>query len=198
MEGHVVSDLLLYRICSIGDNDNYDKISPIITIIIIITKAEEQWRRPSCLQTRQTKQMQKLLGLLQNLRVRKSARKDPGPKYCLMLLTCCLLKIMSLYPSFQSPSKRIIISGLSAIMCLSFYLSRSVSSLCLFIYLSTSLFINLSIFWLVLLLLLVVGVAVIVVTPAQIIVVATLIVILRNYWIKSCVLPSDFSSYRSS
>ena len=43
MEGHVVSDLLLYRICSIGDNDNYDKISPIITIIIIIiTKAEEQ------------------------------------------------------------------------------------------------------------------------------------------------------------
>lgn len=141
-----MSDFLLYRISSTGDNDNYNKIiSPII--IIIITKAEEQRRRPFLIHTRETKQIQKFLGFLQNLKVHKSTRKDPGPKYCLIRLTCYLLKIMSLYPSFQSPSKRIIISGLSAIMCLSFYISRSVSlSLCLFIYLSASLFINLSIF----------------------------------------------------
>ena len=133
------------------------------------------------------------------MKVRTSARKDPRPKHCLIRLTCYLLKIMNLYPSFQSPSNRIIISGLSAIMCLSFYISRSVSlSLCLFIYLSTSLFINLSIFLLVLLLLLVVEVAVIVVTPAQIIVVATVIVMLRNYGIKYCVLLSGLSIYRSS
>jgi len=44
MEGHVVSDLLLYRIGSTGDNDNYGKIiSPII--IIIITRAEEPENR---------------------------------------------------------------------------------------------------------------------------------------------------------
>ena len=36
MEGHVVSDLLLYTISSTGDNDNYDKI--ISPIIIIMTR----------------------------------------------------------------------------------------------------------------------------------------------------------------
>ena len=119
----------------------------IIIIIITITRTEEQRSRPFLLQTKETKRIQKSLGFLQNLKVRKNARKDPGPKYCLIRLTCYLLKIMSLYPSFQSPSKRIIISGLSTITCLSFYLSRSVSlSLCFSIYLSTSLFINLSIF----------------------------------------------------
>ena len=36
MEGHVLSDLLLYRISSIGDNDNYDKI--ISSIIMMKMK----------------------------------------------------------------------------------------------------------------------------------------------------------------
>jgi hypothetical protein len=81
MKGHVVSDLLLYRISSIGDNDNYDKImSPIviITIITIITEAEGQPIRPLLLQTTETKQIQKLLGFLQNLKIRNIARKTPG------------------------------------------------------------------------------------------------------------------------
>jgi len=57
MEGHVVTDLLLYRIGSTGDSDTYDKI--ISPIIIIITRAEEQRGRPFLLQTRETKKIQK-------------------------------------------------------------------------------------------------------------------------------------------
>ena len=65
MEDHVVSDLLLYRISSTGDNDNYDKIISPIIIIIIINKAEEQRSRPFLLQTRETKQIQKFVVFLQ-------------------------------------------------------------------------------------------------------------------------------------
>ena len=97
----------------------------IKSIIIIITKAEEQQSRLFLQQTRETKQNQKFLGCLQSLKVHKSAGKAPRPKYYLIRLTCYLLKIMSLFPSSESPSKRIIISRLSAITCLSIYLSRS-------------------------------------------------------------------------
>jgi hypothetical protein len=69
MEGHVISDLLLYRISCTGDHDKYDEIiSPIIIIIIIIIIINRRTSKQTVPSSdERDKQIEKFLGFLQNL-----------------------------------------------------------------------------------------------------------------------------------